>query len=315
MKKDNHKDNHLFGPVPSRRLGMSLGVDMVPFKTCTLNCVYCECGKTTELTAERKEYIPAQALINELDARLSTAPHLDVITFAGSGEPTLSTALSAVVNHVRTTYPQYKTAILTNSTLLHIREVRNTLMHIDYVLPSLDAVSQQTFEKINRPVATVSSTTVITGLIAFAKEYTGTLWVELFIVPGINDTNEELSLIKSVLEEIHPTRVQINTLDRPAPCEWVQPASQKQLSHIARFLLPLPVEIISRNATADPSIVNNTATLENLYAILKRRPMTIEDVAVAMQKNINEIFSLLDELKKNYSLIAEKVGDKTFYRL
>jgi len=315
MKTDFHQFKYLFGPVPSRRLGMSLGVDMVPFKTCTLDCVYCECGKTSTHTSLRKEYIPARELIEELDLYLASNPELDVITFAGSGEPTCNTALSQVVDHLTSIYPLYKTAILTNSSLLHIREVQNTLMHIDYALPSLDAVSQSVFEKINNPAEGITSSSIITGLIAFAKEYTGTLWVEIFIVPGINDSDDELLLIKNVLEEIKPSRVQLNTLDRPAACDWVQPATSDQLNRIAQLFLPLPVEIITRKIKVDDTVTTNTQTIADLCAILKRRPMTVEDIAISLRRNINEVFTLLDNLKKRQNVSVEKVEDKTFYRI
>lgn len=315
MITDIRQSNHLFGPVPSRRLGMSLGVDIIPFKTCTLNCVYCECGKTTRHTLSRKEYIPADEIIRELDRFMQSGPYLDVITFAGSGEPTLNTGIGRIIKHIRSTYPHYKTALLTNSTLLPLKEVRTSILPVDYVLPSLDAVSQPVFEKINNPLPGLSSAEVVDGLTAFAKEYTGILWVEVFIVPGINDTDEELSKIKHVLDKIEPARVQVNTLDRPAAYAWVQPAPAEQLSAIAEFFKPLPVEIISRNSLVQTKHTGSRQIADTLITALKIRPMTIEDLAVALQININEVFSLLDDLRKKRILSEEKVGDKTFYKV
>ncbi|MDH4273038.1 MAG: radical SAM protein [Candidatus Aminicenantes bacterium] len=175
MQKEPFK--HIFGPVPSRRLGRSLGIDLIPFKTCCLNCLYCECGKTTVQTLERKEYVPARAIIQEIDAFLCTVPSLDVITFAGSGEPTLNTALPALLRHIQTHYPQYKTALLTNGSLLYLEDVRQSLLTFNYVLPSLDAVRQKTFEKINQPAGNLDSQEIIEGLITFSKMYRGTMWV------------------------------------------------------------------------------------------------------------------------------------------
>jgi len=145
------KFKHLFGPVPSRRLGISLGIDLVPYKTCTANCVYCECGKTTNLTIERKEYIPTDEILNELDVYLKQAPDLDYITFSGSGEPTLHSKIGEIINFLKKNYPQYKVAVLTNGTLLFHKELRDELKNADIIKPSLDAGSDEIFKKIKRP--------------------------------------------------------------------------------------------------------------------------------------------------------------------
>lgn len=296
---------------------MSLGVDIVPLKTCTLNCVYCECGATSNHTLERAEYIPAKIIIDELDNFLATASpiDIDVITFAGSGEPTLNTAIDQIIEHLKTKYSEHKIALLTNSTLFHLKEVRQTIMPLDYVLPSIDAVSQPIFDKINNPVTGFDYSSYIEGLKIFSKEYKGTLWVEVFIVPGINDTESELKKIKKVLEEINPSRVQLNTLDRPGTCHWVEPASNERLNQIANFLLPLPVEIITRKFENLQLNSKNQQNIESLYTTLKRRPMTIEDLAVALRKSINETFLIAENLKNKKILSSEKVGDKTFYRI
>lgn len=296
---------------------MSLGVDIVPLKTCTLNCVYCECGATSHHTLERAEYVKAGIIIDELDKFLTTASpiDIDVITFAGSGEPTLNTAIDQIIKHLRTKYSEHKIALLTNGTLFHLKEVRQTIMPLDYVLPSIDAVSQPIFDKINNPVTGFDYSSYIEGLKTFSKEYKGTLWVEVFIVPGINDTESELKKIKKVLEEINPSRVQLNTLDRPGTCHWVEPASNKRLNQIANFLLPLPVEIITRKFENLQLNSKNQQNIESLYTTLKRRPMTIEDLAVALRKSINETFLLIENLEHKKILSSEKVGDKTFYRI
>lgn len=296
---------------------MSLGVDIVPLKTCTLDCVYCECGETSNHTLERAEYVPAETIINELDRFLEKASSIDidVITFAGGGEPTLNTALDKIINHLKSTYPQYKIALLTNSTLFHLKEVRQVIMPLDYVLPSIDAVSQAVFEKINNPVTGLKNSTVIKGLETFAKEYSGTLWVEVFIVPGINDTESELIKIKEVLEEINPTRVQINTLDRPGTFMWVEPATVEKLNQIANFFLPLPVEIITRKFQNLHLSSENPKNIESLFTTLKRRPLTIEDLAAALKKSINETQALVKGLMFKKILSSEEVDGKVFYRI
>ena len=296
---------------------MSLGVDIVPLKTCTLNCVYCECGATTHHTLERAEYVPAQTVIDELDSFLEKASSLDidVLTFAGGGEPTLNIALEKIIDHLKSTYPQYKIALLTNSTLFHREEARKIIMPLDYVLPSIDAVSQGVFEKINNPVSGLNNSIVIEGLKAFSREYTGTLWTEIFIVPGINDTEIELKKIKEVLEEVHPTRVQLNTLDRPGTYSWVEPATVERLNQIADFLLPLPVEIISRKFQNLQLNSKYSQNIESLFTTLKRRPLTIEDLAVALRKSINETNAIVEDLIMKKVLCSEDVRGKVFYRV
>ena len=296
---------------------MSLGVDIVPLKTCTLNCVYCECGATTHHTLERAEYVPAETIINELDSFLEKASSIDidVLTFAGGGEPTLNTALDRIINHLKSTYPHYKIALLTNSTLLHLEEVRKIIMPLDYVLPSIDAVSQTVFEKINNPVSGLNNSVVIEGLKTFSKEYTGTLWTEVFIVPSINDTEIEFKKIKKVLEEINPTRVQLNTLDRPGTFSWVEPATVERLDQIADFLLPLPVEIISRKFQNLHLSSENKQNIESLFTTLERRPLTIEDLAVALKKSINETNAIVEDLIMKKVLCSEDVGGKVFYKV
>ena len=145
------KYKHLFGPVPSRRLGLSLGIDPIPYKTCSFDCVYCECGATTKLTAARKEYIPVDEIISELDSFLSSNPTLDYITFSGSGEPTLNIGIGRVISYLKKNFSQYKIAVLTNSSLFSDPEVREELLLADVIMPSLDAVSENVFQKITDP--------------------------------------------------------------------------------------------------------------------------------------------------------------------
>ena len=222
------KYKHLFGPVPSRRLGISLGVDLIPHKVCSLNCVYCEVGETTNLTTERKEYIPINEILIELDEYLSQKPNLDFITFSGSGEPTLNSGIGEVINFLKKYYPKYKIALLTNSTLLSNKTLRDELKKIDLILPSLDSVTETGFKKLNRPSINLELTKIIEGLIAFTKEFEGNVWLEVFIVPGFNDSKEELESIKEIILKINPNKVQLNSLDRPGSEYWIKPITKKK---------------------------------------------------------------------------------------
>jgi wyosine [tRNA(Phe)-imidazoG37] synthetase (radical SAM superfamily) len=241
------KHSIIFGPVLSRRLGCSLGIDVIPTKTCSLDCVYCECGKTTTLTNERKYYIHTDEIISELDSFLkSSPPKIDVITFAGSGEPMLNSGIGKIILHIKEKYPQYKVAFITNSVLLADKNAREEILSADFVLPSVDAMFENSFQKINRPAFGVDVDSVLNGLREFAKIFKGILWAEYFVIQGINDGENELIAFKKYFQEIKPAMIQLNRLDRQGTCDWVKSASLQRLQEIKEFFAPLPVEIISR---------------------------------------------------------------------
>lgn len=313
------KYRYLFGPVQSRRLGASLGVDCIVAKTCNLDCIYCECGATTNRTMVRKEYVPASAVMDELRMFLANEPKLDYITFGGSGEPTLNTKIGEMVRFLKKEFPRYKTALLTNGTLLYVPEVRDAVMPFDCVLPSLDAISEKVFGAINRPDPSLDCEKIVEGLVSFSQGYTGMLWVEVFIVPGINDSADELSRFKEALSRIvkarrASTRVQLNSLDRPGTVEDVPIAAPGRLYEIAEALFPLPVEIISRSAVSPSAVALSKNAEETLMSALRRRPMTIEEIAVLMGVTINQSASLLDRLSREGKVSARPVSGQVFYR-
>lgn len=309
------KYTHLFGPVHSRRLGISLGVDMMPLKVCTLDCAYCECGKTTQLTVERKEYVSGDEIIAELSDYLHQNPQLDYVTFGGSGEPTLNTALGKCISFVKEKFPRYKTALLTNGTLFTLPDVRAEVMPVDLILPSVDAISDDAFSKVNRPHSSLDNRCILEGLKALSQEYKGNLWLEVFIIPGVNDNAEELSRFKSYLLEIKPTRVQLNSLDRPGAYEWVKVASAETLKKIAEFFSPLPVEIISRSLRDVPlSEIPDADAEQTILSLLRRRPSTIEELSSVSGITINHLSVLLDKLIKQGDADSETIGNQCFYK-
>lgn len=306
----------LFGPVLSRRLGRSLGVDMIQLKTCNCNCVYCECGPALPILDTRKEYISSQKIINELEEFLKNNPDIDYVTFAGSGEPTLNSGIGKVIRFVKTSFPSYKTALLTNSTLLYMPEVREEIAPVDLVLPSLDAVSDENFKKINRPHKNADVKKIIEGLIKFSYEYKGKIWVEVFIVPGINDREEELKLLKETLIKIKLDRVQLNSLDRPGACDWVKPANPQKLIEIANFFSPLPVEIISRKAIEKLPPIKDELNLEStILHQLQRRPATIDELSIVCGANINHLKTTLDNLIAKGLVRICHINSNTFFAL
>ena len=235
---------HIFGPVSSRRLGVSLGLDVIPFKTCSYDCVYCECGPTTLKTMERKPYVPAETVIAELKAHLSAHPgRLDHITFSGSGEPTLNSEIGLMIDAIKkmTSTP---VVVLTNSSLLHLPDVIRDLRHADLVVPSLDAASEKNFRIIDRPIGQANPGQTIAAIENFRKNFKGQLWLEILFIDGFNTSDEEVLLLRKAVDRIRPDRIQLNTVDRPPLFDWVRPASRETLERLAGLIGFKPYDII-----------------------------------------------------------------------
>ena len=304
---------HLFGPVPSRRLGVSLGVDLVPQKTCAYNCVYCECGRTTRLTGERREYVPTGQVIAEVDEYLARAPDLDYVTFAGSGEPTLHSGIGEIISFIKDQYPRYRIAVLTNGALLGDPDVRAALMRADLVIPSLDAVSEETFQKINRPCPGITARDLLEGLTTFAREFTGEIWLEVFIIPGQNDTEEEILRLKDAISAIRPDHIQVNTLDRPGAEIWVRPASPLALERIAS-MLGGRAEVIGAACSSQALPPKATEVTDLLLATIKRRPCTIDDLVGTLGLRPAEISKCLRVLEAEGRIESIRETRGIFYR-
>ncbi|MBN2635340.1 MAG: radical SAM protein [Prolixibacteraceae bacterium] len=307
--------NYLFGPVPSRRLGISLGIDLVPHKVCSLNCVYCECGRTTKLTTERKEYVPVDEVINELSHFLTNNTAPDYITFSGSGEPTLNSGIGKILDFIKTKYPDIPVAILTNGTLFSSKQVRNEILKADLVLPSLDAATNTVFRKINRPPKNLTIENCIEGLISFRNEYSGKINLEVFILPGYNNSFEELNELKKAILKIKPDVVQLNTLDRPGTRFDLEAASQPELQNIAKNWKLKNVEIIAsapqRKKIQSYRNDTETAILETIL----RRPCTLDDLTKILGKHINEINKYLDVLENEKKITTVKLERGLFYTI
>lgn len=305
----------VFGPVVSRRLGISLGVDLVPHKTCSLDCVYCECGRTTQKTMQPGEFVPTGEVIKELSDVLSKGPKLDFVTFSGSGEPTLHVGLGEIINYIKQRFPQYRTALLTNGVHFFDPALRQRVIPFDVIVPSLDAVSQPVFKKINRGCSQLNAAEIVEGLVLLRKEFAGELWLEIFIVPGINDTPGELSSLKTAAERIQPNRIQFNSLDRPGTEAWVAPASKERLEEILRFFGR--GEIVAKPSTAKtrPAISANDGQLRNeILATIRRRPSTVSDLSISFKADAAQIESILGELGKAGCVVGERQARGTFYR-
>jgi wyosine [tRNA(Phe)-imidazoG37] synthetase (radical SAM superfamily) len=301
----------LFGPVPSRRLGISLGVDLMHHKTCSLDCVYCECGATTHLTTKRREYVSIDRVKDELAVYLSQHEKIDYITFSGSGEPTLNAGIGDVMHFLKSDYPQYKLALLTNSTLFDRPEVRDQVKAADVVMASLDAATQTPFRQVNRPHPELDLNAMIDGIAAFRKMFSGRLLMEYFIVNGCNDSEESLINMKMALRRIDADGVLLNTLDRPGSESWVQPAGHNRLKDISEFLEG--AEIVRYKTVQPDTAKRHEDLMERLVSTVRRRPYTARDVSRIIGVDVEAVQPVLDQLVASSQLISKQMDRGRFY--
>jgi wyosine [tRNA(Phe)-imidazoG37] synthetase (radical SAM superfamily) len=307
------KHKYLFGPVPSRRLGISLGIDLLPHKTCSLNCIYCECGKTTNLTIERKEYVPTEAVIEELEQYLLDHPQLDYITFAGSGEPMLHSKIGQITDWIKLNYPDYKLCLLTNGTFFTEKSMRDEVKNLDLIFPSLDSATEEGFKKINRPFHTLNCSEMIESLVKLRSEYKGTIILEIMIVPGINDQKEELDALKAAIGRIKPDQVQLGTLDRPGTESWVDAADLETMEDITRYLGN--VKLIGNFKPRRQIASFNKMHSENIIQILHRRPCTVEDLQQALNLHPAELQKYVNHLLEEGQIYVDQGERGQFLRI
>jgi wyosine [tRNA(Phe)-imidazoG37] synthetase (radical SAM superfamily) len=306
------KYKHLYGPVSSRRLGRSLGVDIVPYKVCSYDCVYCQLGRTTNLTSQPQALVSAKEVVDEIERWLRNGGQADYITFAGSGEPTLNTELGEMIRLTRqlTSMP---IAVLTNGSLLAYPEVREAVLSADLILPSLDAGREETFRSVNRPAEGMSFRDMAEGLVWTAQEARGEIWLEVMLVRGYNDSEDELRAIREIVRRIVPERVQINTVDRPSASEEVEAVTPETL-HVAREILGHNAEIIAECGTQKGAAVTHSPSKVVVLDLLSRRPCTIQGIAQSMNLHINEASKVVRDLLLEQKIESVCSGGKLFYR-
>jgi wyosine [tRNA(Phe)-imidazoG37] synthetase (radical SAM superfamily) len=300
---------HLFGPVASRRLGRSLGIDLVPLKTCTLDCIYCECGSTTVQTIERKEYVPYDAVVDELLAWWKEGGQADFITLAGSGEPTLHSRFGDIITTAKkkTGIP---VCILTNGTLFYLPDVRKEAARSDLVIPSLDAADPDTYQEINRPHAECTLERHLEGLRTFSREYSGRLWIEIFLIPGINDSPEHIEKLAAAAADLNPEKIQINTAVRPPAEGFVDAIPESRMQDLASRFTP-NAEVIASYRVAVKHAVPGTR--EQVLALLLRRPCTTREIADGLGISPSDAASFIQELLTGGYIIRETREDEEYY--
>ncbi|MCB8916572.1 MAG: radical SAM protein [Pseudomonadales bacterium] len=302
---------YVFGPVPSRRLGQSLGIDPVPAKTCNWNCVYCQLGRTIPLTHERRSFFPRQAILDELQQALAQAPAgtIDWITFVGSGETTLSSDLGWLIYQAKR-LSNLPLAVITNGSLLYLPEVRRDLAWADAVLPSLDAGTPELYRKLNRPHPEATFERLVEGLVEFRQMYRGKLWLELMLLKGINDDETALRQIANHVQRIRPDEVHINLPTRPPAESWVEPANDEGIMRAVAILGD--VARVVHPADGSFNLGGCSTVLEAIAAIITRHPMRQAELEHALARwapgQIQEALHQLQESGR--AKVVERLGDQ-----
>ncbi len=308
-KKSNRK-RFIYGPVPSRRLGYSLGIDIVPFKTCTYNCIYCQLGRTTAQTKRRKKYITRKVILTELKRILEQKAKIDFITFSGSGEPTLNTEIKNLIGDIKK-ITDIPVAVITNSSLLFRKDVRKSLLYADVVLPTLTTVNDDTFKKIHRPAPSITVKKIIDGLIKFRRIYKGKIYLEIMLIKGFNDSKKEILALKNVIKKIKPDKIQLNTVIRPPLEEYARPITLNELNKIKK-IMGKNCEVIAE-FKMDDNISKKEGINEMIIQYLKRRPGTQKDINKTLGINQNEIVKYLSELLKTRKIKKRIYRGVIFY--
>lgn len=310
VKRNAMKPRFVYGPVPSRRLGFSLGVDILPFKTCSLNCIYCQLGPSVRTTGRRRAYFEPRDILSQIRTALGSAPRVDHITFSGSGEPTLNKNLGRIIRAVKRT-TRVPVAVLTNATLLSRKDVRSDLLAADVVVPSLDAAEPRLFRAVNRPHPSLEADRVIEGLARFRREFKGQIWLEIMLVRGINDAPGHVRALKDAAALINPDRIQLNTVVRPPAEASARPLTARELERIRRALGD-KAEVVADFAKKGPA--RRGLDLEvAISAVVKRRPVTAGDISASLLRPRGEVLCALRRLGESGRVRTVRHGRKTFY--
>ncbi len=300
--KSEIKSKYLFGPVPSRRLGLSLGVDLNPVKVCSEDCVFCQVARTTELTTERKEWVPTAEVLAEFDSWAAAGNQTDYVTLSGSGEPTLHSGFGDVLRHVKAA-GDFKTAILSNGSLMWLPEVRREASEADVVKVTLSAWDEESFQRIHRPAADVTFERLLEGEQAFRREYSGKLWVEVMLLPGYNDAPEQVKAIAECVQSLWADAVHLNTTTRPAMAGVaVSRVPEAFLRTVAPWFSPAAEIPVFSGQTLSPVEMTDAALLE----LLARHPIALDALAKSGGAKSADVEHRLASLLRDGQLIIEE---------
>lgn len=284
---------HIYGPVPSRRLGRSLGIDLtppLPNKTCNFNCVYCQLGRTRHFTNQRREFFPVEKLIKGVKDRIQTVgtANIDYLTMVGDGEPTLYSKLGVLIQSLKKTW-DIPICVITNGALLYSEKVRNELMFADLIMPTLDAGTEEEFKLINRPIRYIIFNKMVDGMISFSNSYTGKIWMEFMALKGVNDNYDSLIKTRDIYAKINPDRIFINTPIRPTTEDWAQTPTLENIELIQKILEPTAKEgVIPINFEEQGEFFiegeKESDIIQNLILTIKRHPMQLYQIKTVLEK-------------------------------
>ena len=300
----------VFGPVPSRRLGRSLGVDITPAKTCTFDCIYCQVGRTTQKEIVRMSFFDPERVVSEIITKVSKSHAIDFISFSGSGEPTLNKDIGYMIRRVKeqTSVP---VAVITNGSLLFDPDIRADLMAADVVLPSLDAGTEETFHYIDRPHTSITLLDTIEGLVKFRESYRGRIWLEIMLIKGINDEPDELAKLKDFIEAIRPDKIHLNTVTRP-PAEYIADRmDDEDLERICRFFGDR-CEVITKMKDRPPVEIKGDWS-KAILDTLQRRALTVDDIVDMTGLDPVEVEQTMQHLAELGTVRTYPVRKRLFY--
>ena len=311
---------HLFGPVHSRRLGLSLGIDLVPWKTCSFDCVFCQAGRTTVHTLDRRAYVPIAEIAQEFGRWQTEDGRADHITLAGSGEPTLHTRFGDVLDMVRGCC-RIPTVLMTNSSLFSLPEVRAAACRADTVKASLSAWDQASFEQVNRPPPELGFARVLGGLRDFRNAYAGRLWIEVFLVDGVNDRPADVVRIATLVQSLHPECVHLNTVVRPPAEADAHAVPAARLQALAALFTPAgevvaspPLhEQVQATARADEPAGASAMSDEALLSLIRRHPCSLPQLAEAAGSPVDAMEARMARLVSSGVARAEVIGGVRWY--
>lgn len=306
----SRKAKYTYGPVPSRRLGFSLGIDIIPFKTCTFDCIYCQLGTTTNKTAQRAEYTPAHDVVDEVRYVLTKHTHIDYLTFSGSGEPTLHSRLGYIISSIKK-FSDIPVAVLTNGSLLTRADVREDLSHADVVAPTLCGTANDIMQRINRPVLRITPGTIMQGLIDFRNIYHGEIWLEVMLIQGLNDTDEHIKRLAASIKKITPDKIHLNTVVRPPSDKKVRAVLPERLRAIQNLLGKRCEIIVGFKKQIRSTDFKNRS--DDILNVIKRRPVTLDDIVRVTGVHIHEAQKILDRLISNNKIRYSEHNDHRYY--
>ena len=298
---------YVYGPVLSRRLGRSLGIDPVSYKVCTYDCIYCQLGPTTDKTIERRNFAPVSAILAQVEKKLAQKDRPDIISIAGSGEPTLHAGLGEIIRGIKAK-TDIPVGVLTNGSLLWDQKVQHALMGADLVMPSLDAGDDRLFQAVNRPHPDLCFDRMVKGLEAFTRTFPKSVWLEVLLLKDMSDQETEVKKIADMVARIKPERIQLNTAVRPPAEGFARKVPQERLRDLAK-MFTCPVDIIA-NREGGPMNVPSKTGDSDILALLSRRPCTPSDVAGGLGIHITEAIKHLNQLqnKNKISLVGVEGG-------